>query len=184
MKNKFRIYIFKIRNLFFINTEMNNQKNMPHPRQHLPALADKAAYIMADTGQIITYQELEDQANQVAHAFRKIGIQANDHVGMMLENHPKFMIISWAAFRSGICLTPISYHLLEDETAYILGNCEAKLFLTSKKMETIALKVAKKASTVSHFYMLDDTTEGYQSFDALIADCPTTPIADEYSSTK
>ena len=156
---------------------------MPHPRQHLPALANKAAYIMADTGLTITYQELEDQANQVAHAFRKLDLQIHDHVGLMLENHPKFLIIAWAAFRAGICLTPISYHLLEDETAYILDNCEAKLFLTSKKMETIALKVAKKASGVRHFYMLDDTAEGYQSFDALVADCPTTPIADELLGT-
>ena len=152
---------------------------MPHPRQHLPALANKPAYIMADTGQSVSYQELEDQANQVAHAFRKLGIQSKDHVGMMLENHPKFMVIAWAAFRSGICLTPISHHLLADETAYILGNCEAKLFITSKKLEGIGSKTAQKASTVTHFYMLDGTTDQYQSFDELIKSCPTTPIEDE-----
>ena len=152
---------------------------MPHPRQHLPTLANKPAYIMADTGQAVTYQELEDQANQVAHAFRKLGIQAKDHVGMMLENHPKFIVIVWAAFRSGICLTPISYHLLEDETAYILENCEAKLFITSKKLEQIGAKTAQKATTVSHFYMLDGSTDQYQSFDDLLTSCPTTPIEDE-----
>jgi len=98
---------------------------MPHPRQHLPALAAKPAY----------------------------------------------------------CLTPISHHLLEDETAYILGNCEAKLFITSKKLELIGTKTAQKATTVSHFYMLDGTTDQYQSFDDLLASCPTTPIEDEILGT-
>ena len=152
---------------------------MFHPRLHLPELADKPAIIMADTGQTITYQELEDKANQIAHALRSLGIQNGDHIAMMLENHVQYLIIAWAIFRSGICLTPISYHLLEDETVYILNNCEAKLFLSSKKMEYIAVSSAKKADAVKYFYMLDGTANGYESFDDLIASHPTTPIEDE-----
>jgi len=152
---------------------------MPHPREFLSEFPDKAAYIMADSGTIITYQELEDQANQVAHAFRALGINQGDHIGMMLENHPKFMVIAWATYKSGICLTPISHHLLEDEAAYILENCEAKLFLTSKRMEYIAHKIASKVDSLQLFYMLDDSIEGFELFDSLLSKNPITPIEDE-----
>jgi len=152
---------------------------MPHPREFLSDFPDKAAYIMADSGTTVTYQELEDQANQVAHAFRSIGIQQGDHIGFVLENHPKFMVIAWAVFRSGICMTPISHHLLEDEVAYILENCEAKLFLTSERMQDLAKRVSAKVSHIEHFYMLDGENDTYQSFDNLCSRFPTTPIDDE-----
>jgi len=152
---------------------------MPHPREYLSNFPNKPAFVMADSGEAVNYQELEDRSNQVAHAFRSLGIRQKDHIGMMLQNHKMFMIISWAVFKSGICITPISHHLLEDEVAYILTNCEAKLFLTSKRMELIATKVASKVDHLEHFYMLDGSIEGFDSFDSLLSNFPITPIEDE-----
>lgn len=156
---------------------------MPHPREFLKQFPDKAAYIMADSGLQVSYRDLEKQSNKVAHAFRALGLQPGDHIGMMLENHPSFMIIVWAGFRSGICLTPISHHLLESEASYILKNCEAKLFLTSKNMEAKAASIASQSESVDYFYMLDGKNQMYNSFESLIENHATTPIADEILGT-
>ena len=76
---------------------------------------DKAAYIMADTGDVVTFAELEATANQGAQLFRSLGLQRGDHIAILLENHPRFFQICWAAQRSGIYFTAISWRLQQQE---------------------------------------------------------------------
>ena len=77
---------------------------MPHPRQHLTILANKPAYIMADTGQTVNYQELEEQANQVAHAFRRLGVQAKRSLSNEKKITPPFgrLLLPLFSFKKGV----------------------------------------------------------------------------------
>ena len=61
-----------------------------YPREH-------AAIVMASTGETLTYGELEDRSNQVAHLFRQLGCQRGDGVAVVLENQPLFLVLAWAA---------------------------------------------------------------------------------------
>ena len=54
----------------------------------------RAAYIVAETGQVVTYGELEADANRGAQLFRSLGLQRGDHLAVLLENHPDFFKIS------------------------------------------------------------------------------------------
>jgi len=51
---------------------------------------DKPAYIMAETGETITFAQLEAFANQGAQLFRSLGLQRGDHIAILLENHSRF----------------------------------------------------------------------------------------------
>ena len=63
---------------------------MLHPYHYARTTPDKPAVIMAGTGQVQTYRELEDRSNQVAQLFRALGLKAGDHIALMLENHPRY----------------------------------------------------------------------------------------------
>lgn len=73
-----------------------------HPYIHAQKNPDKAAYIMAGSGETVTYGQLDDRSNQGAQLFRSIGLNAGDVVAIMLENHPRYFEITWAAQRSGL----------------------------------------------------------------------------------
>jgi acyl-CoA synthetase (AMP-forming)/AMP-acid ligase II len=45
-----------------------------HPSVHAKTHPDKAAYIMAYSGETVTYGELEARSNQTAHLFRALGL--------------------------------------------------------------------------------------------------------------
>ena len=51
---------------------------MLHPFHHARTSPDKPALIMADTGQTVSYRELDDRSNQVAQLFRALGLQSGD----------------------------------------------------------------------------------------------------------
>jgi len=134
---------------------------------------------MGASGEMVTYQQLDERSNQGAQLFRSLGLKSGDHIGMMLENCRQFLEIVWAAQRSGIIFTPISTHLKRDETAYILKNCGARLFIGSLALAEVAEKVLGEATEVEHFYMVGGIKPGFESWEEAIDRQPAEPIADE-----
>lgn len=150
-----------------------------HPGVHASQTPDKPAYIMAETGQTVTYKELDEASNQGAQLFRSLGLQTGDHIAIMMENHPRFLQICWAAQRSGLYYTAISHRLQREEVEYIINDCGAKLFITSQKQADVAQSVLSSIEKTEHRFMLDEAAPGYQSWEEAIAQQPTTPISDE-----
>ena len=56
-----------------------------NPAEMAAAQPDKPAYIMAETGQVVTYAEMEAAANQTAHLFRQLGLERGDHIAILLR---------------------------------------------------------------------------------------------------
>ena len=102
-----------------------------HPSIHAQTQPNKAAYIMAATGETVTYRQLDDQSNRVAQLFRSLGLKPGDNIAIFLENNPRYFEICWGAQRSGLIYTAISSRLTAAEVEYIVNDCGAKLFITS-----------------------------------------------------
>src|SRR3979490_744727 len=106
---------------------------MTHPSIHARTQPNKIAYQMAGSGKAITYRELDELSNQGAHLFRKLGLKAGDHIAALIGDRRAFMEICWAAQRSGLYYTAISRYLAQDEIAYIVRDCGARVVITSPK---------------------------------------------------
>jgi long-chain acyl-CoA synthetase len=63
---------------------------------------DHPAQIIAATGETLSYRELDERSNQHARLFRALGLSRGDHIALLLENHPKYLELVWAALRSGL----------------------------------------------------------------------------------
>jgi len=151
---------------------------MTHPCIHARSHPDKIAYRMAATGKAISYRELDELSNQGAHLFRKLGLKAGDHIALLMENRLAFMEICWAAQRAGLYYTAISRYLTQDEIAYIVKDCGAKVFITTPKCHEQVKALADQADGPL-LYMTDDPEPGFRSFDKEAIVQPRTPIADE-----
>jgi long-chain acyl-CoA synthetase len=150
-----------------------------HPGIIAARQPDKIAYVMAETGQSVTYAELERTSNQGAHLFRQLGLRRGDHIAILLENHPRFLQICWAAQRAGLYYTAISWRLQQGEVEYIVNNCEAKLFITSLARRSVVEPLADRMPNVLRRYMLDGVIDGYEAWETALATQPVEPIADE-----
>lgn len=150
-----------------------------HPGLVAEQNPDKSAYIMAETGQVVTFKELEDTSNQGAQLFRRLGLKQGDHIALLMENHPRFLQICWAAQRAGLYYTAISYRLQEEEVEYIVNDCEARVFITSKQQRAVADRLTGKVPNVEKAYMVDDIMAGYDSWEEALAKMPVEPITDQ-----
>jgi long-chain acyl-CoA synthetase len=149
-----------------------------HPAHHAAATPDKPAYIMAESGETVTYGELEARSNQGAHLFRTLGLKAGDGVAFFLENGPRYYELLWAAQRSGLRFTCISSKLTAGEVDYIVKDSRSRLLIVSKSLADIALKAAPLLAGVK-LYMVDGVVGPFESLEDARAPMSTTPITDE-----
>jgi long-chain acyl-CoA synthetase len=149
-----------------------------HPAHHAKTHADKPAFIMAYSGETVTYGELDARSNQGAHLFRSLGLNEGDSIAFFIDNHPRYYELLWAAQRSGLRFTCLSSKLTLSEVEYIVKDCEAKAFVASKALEETALAVAPLIPGVA-LLMVGGEAGPYRSLEDARAPFPTTPIADE-----
>jgi acyl-CoA synthetase (AMP-forming)/AMP-acid ligase II len=150
-----------------------------HPGMHAGSTPEKPAYIMADSGEIVTYGDLEDISNRCANLFRAHGLKAGDGIAMCLENHPRFLAICWGAHRAGLTYTCVATHLTGDEATYIVNDCGARIFIGSPARSAVAEAVRAGETMVEHWYSVDQATDGFSSLDTALDGQPAMPVPDE-----
>lgn len=155
-----------------------------HPCHFAKTAPDRAAYIMAGSGEVVTYKQLEDRSNQMAQLFRDLGLQTGDGIAIFMENNAQFLEACWAAQRSGLYFTCISSRLTAPEAAYIIDDCNAKVVITSHAMPHDVLDELISLNTKVHKrLMVGGTIEGYASYEELRDKMPAERIADESAGT-
>lgn len=140
---------------------------------------DRPAYIMARSGETVTYKELNDRSNQTAQLYRSLGLKRGDHIAFYLENNPRFLEICMAAARSGIIYTAISSRLTASEAEYIINDCGARLFISSTAKATVADELLTLMPKVENKLMVNGTIAGYDSYEAARDAMPAEIISDE-----
>src|ERR1700735_4119451 len=155
-------------------------RQLMHPGIHAKSNPSKAAYIMAATGKVVTYRELDDESNRAANLLRSLGLKPGDTVALFAENHHRYHQILWAAQRSGLYYTAISSRLTAEEAAYIVNDSGAKVFITTHAMANVASRVdAAVIPGIIKRYMMDGVVATYESWEDAVGAQPSTPIADQ-----
>jgi long-chain acyl-CoA synthetase len=143
------------------------------------------AFIMAASGESITYRELEARCNRLAHLFRKHGLKRLDHYAIFMENNSRYLESCGAGERSGLYFTCVNSFLMPGELAYILDNSRSRILITSKARLDIAREAIKQAARIELCIVADGEGESDRivGLEAAAAGLPSTPIADEVVGT-
>jgi long-chain acyl-CoA synthetase len=143
------------------------------------------AFIMASTGEAVTYRELEARCNRLAHLFRKRGLRRLDHYAIFMENNSRYLESCGAGERSGLYFTCVNSFLTPGELAYILNNSESRVLITSTAKLDIAREALKECPRVELCLVCDGTSESdrIMALDDATKGLPSTPIADEAVGT-
>ncbi|RYY29075.1 MAG: acyl-CoA synthetase [Sphingomonadales bacterium] len=126
-----------------------NEPTQPHLALYAAQAPDRPAVIMTDDGTILTYAELDARSDALARQLAASGVRAEDHVAILMENRPDFMVAAWAAQRAGLYYTPVNWHLTADEASYIVQDCGARVVLSSNACSEMLDAVATANPDVS-----------------------------------
>lgn len=146
------------------------------PGAHLTAHGDKPAIIMAGSGFTQTFAELDAAANRLSRLLRAAGLQPGDHIAMCMENHDRYLEIVWGCHYAGLVYTCASSRLTSHELDYIINDCGARAYITSKYKADQAVEVLASTPRVELRLMLDGVVDGYESYEAAVATQSSDPL--------
>jgi len=152
---------------------------------HARTRPQHTAFIMAGSGEQVTYAELEARSNRLAHLLRRQGLKRLDHYAIFMENNGRYLETCGAGERSGLYFTCVNSYLTPGELAYILNNSESRVLLTSRAKLDVARAALKESPKVSLCVVVDGPGEDDHivGLAAATAGLPDTPIADEAVGT-
>ena len=152
---------------------------MTHPGAHARTTPETPALVMGASGEVVTYRELEARSCRLARVFRAAGLAPGDHVALLMENHPRFLEVCWAAQRAGLYYTPINWHLGPAEAAYIVNDCGARALVASVARHEVAAALAAATPRVERRFAVGGPLPGHERYEEALARVPAEPLADE-----
>lgn len=156
-----------------------------YPGKYAVERAHQPCFVMAGSGEAVTYAEFEARTNKLAHLFRAYGLKPGDHYAVFMENNSRYLEACGAGARAGLYYTCINCYLTAEETAYIVNNCEAKILITSKSRSEVATEALKTCPNVVLTLVVDDDDPAapLAAYEWALAEYPGKPIEDERFGT-
>jgi long-chain acyl-CoA synthetase len=150
-----------------------------YPGEHAQARADEPVFVMATSGEAVTFAEYEERCNRLAHLYRDVGLRRLDHVAIFMENNPRMLECEGAAERTGLYYTCINSYLSPDEVAYIVNDSQAQVVVTSAGKRDVAVQLPERCPAVKRWLMVDGVADGFEPYEEVVAAYPAEPVADE-----
>src|SRR5438067_2865389 len=132
-----------------------------HPNDVAVVDADERAVSQAD---------LLAGVNQLSRGLQQLGLGRGDSVAAMLPNSLEAIELYLAVQQVGLYLTPLNFHLVGPEIAYILQDCEAKVFVVHERYADVCrLAVEETGFRAENVFMGGGSIDRFRSYDELKA---------------
>jgi long-chain acyl-CoA synthetase len=115
-----------------------------------------------------TFAQLNSRCNQLVRALRARGLAAGDSVALMCTNRTEFVEVFWAVRRSGLRITAINWHLTGEEAAYIVEDCDAKVFFADARFADAAVHVAKQVPGLAARIAIGGALPGFEDYESAL----------------
>src|SRR5216110_1965037 len=92
----------------------------------LSFIGRRDAVALEHRNQALTFGEIDERSNRVAHLFQERGLQAGDRLCCYLANCVEMIDVYLACVKLGVIFVPINILYREREIAHILADAEPK----------------------------------------------------------
>jgi long-chain acyl-CoA synthetase len=138
------------------------------PGTHAESAPDQPAVIMAGTGAVTTYGELDTRSATVAAALYAFGLRRGDVIALVSDNAAPAFEIYWAAIQSGLYITAVNWHLASEEAAYIVNDSGAAVLFASSGVGELAAALVPLTPNVRRRFAFGGSVIGHDSYAELL----------------
>ncbi|MCP4655422.1 MAG: amino acid adenylation domain-containing protein, partial [bacterium] len=120
--------------------EWNDTASSPRPAATLHQLLEVQAAATPDAtavvcgGQRLTYRELDQEANRLAHLLRALGVGPEQLVGICSERSAALVVAVFGVLKAGGAYLPLDPGYPEERLAFMLDDAAARVILTQERL--------------------------------------------------
>jgi fatty-acyl-CoA synthase len=102
---------------------------------------DRTAVVSIETGERVTYAELDARATRAAATLRAVGLEPGDRFGLLAHNCIEFLELFFGAGKAGVIVVPLSTRATPHELEHIARDCGMKCVFVGPEFEAMSLSV-------------------------------------------
>jgi acyl-CoA synthetase (AMP-forming)/AMP-acid ligase II len=107
----------------------------------------------------VTYTELEERANRLAHHLASHGVAAGSHVGMCTRNRLQAIVTMLAVYKLRAALINVNYRYTAKEIQYVLDNADVVALVHERVYSDRVAEALPGAPSVKHTVVIDDESD-------------------------
>ncbi len=131
-----------------------------------------------------SFAELNANANRLARALRRRGVEPGGATALIAGNLPEFSEVVFACQRTGLRLTPVNWHLTGEEASYVVDNCEATALIADARHGEAAAAAAKAAPNVTVRLAIGGEIDGFEPYAEVIGGEDDSDLEDATAGTQ
>jgi crotonobetaine/carnitine-CoA ligase len=143
---------------------------------------EKLVWNFFESGETLTYGELEPRVHALADGLRSIGVRRGSHVAVMLPNKAA-MPLTWLAIATiGAVMVPVNNSYSEREIVYVLSDSEAEYAVVDESCLAAVENVLTRGELAldpAKIVVCGDAHCSYRSLEALMLHRPGSAFVDE-----
>ena len=123
----------------------------------IDAVPDRVALISGD--ETLTYAELEEKANRLAHYLIDQGVKKDDKVGLYCRNRIEIVIAMLGIVKAGAILVNVNFRYVEGELKYLFDNSDMVALVHERRYSDRVANVLPETPNVKTILVVEDGTE-------------------------
>ena len=129
----------------------------------IDAVPDRIALISGD--EKLTYAQLEEKANRLAHYLIDQGVQKDDKVGLYCRNRIEIVIAMLGIIKAGAILVNVNYRYVEGELRYLFDNSDMVALVHERQYSDRVANVLPDTPNVKTILVVEDGSDlDYQRY--------------------
>jgi acyl-CoA synthetase (AMP-forming)/AMP-acid ligase II len=127
------------------------------------AVPDRVALICGD--EQLTYAQLDENANRLAHYLLDQGVQKDDKVGLYCRNRNEIVIAMLGIVKAGAILVNVNYRYVEGELRYLFDNSDMVALVHERQYSDRVANVLPDTAGVKTILVVEDGSgDDYQRY--------------------
>jgi 3-oxocholest-4-en-26-oate---CoA ligase len=123
----------------------------------IDAVPDRVALICGD--EKLTYAQLEERANRLAHYLIDRGVQKDDKVGLYCRNRIEIVIAMLGIIKAGAILVNVNYRYVEGELRYLFDNSDMVALVHERQYSDRVANVLPDTPNVKTALVVEDGSD-------------------------
>jgi 3-oxocholest-4-en-26-oate---CoA ligase len=129
----------------------------------IDAVPDRVALICGD--EKLTYAQLEEKANRLAHYLIDQGVKKDDKVGLYCRNRIEIVIAMLGIVKAGAILVNVNYRYVEGELRYLFDNSDMVALVHERQYSDRVANVLPDTAGVKTVLVIEDGSDNdYQRY--------------------
>jgi 3-oxocholest-4-en-26-oate---CoA ligase len=104
----------------------------------------------------LTYRQLDERANRLAHGLEDLGVGRDDHVGIYMFSRPEYLETMVASYKVRAVPINVNYRYVGEELVYLFHNAELRVLVVEETFAPVVASIRSQLPRLEHFIVVRD----------------------------